>query len=123
MKLKAILVCSLLALTFACKDQEPLDIYYDASHIEGYWQGTEPPYWYHWFSDGHSQQDIWDFGQNIYRLEYSFRTNKDSIFQTTLDTPKETRTWTVEFPHIDTCLVTEWNIFGDTVTTFTLVRL
>lgn len=123
MKLKHLLVCSLALLPLACKDKEPLDIYYDASQIEGYWQGTEPPYWYHWFSDGHSQQDIWDFGQNIYRLEYSFRTNKDSVFQTTLDTPKTTRVWTVEFPDINTCLVTEWNIFGDTVAIFTLERL
>jgi hypothetical protein len=33
------------------------------------------------------------------------------------------RVWTVEFPYPDTCHVIEWGVNGDTIFTFTLVRL
>lgn len=113
-----------MALTFACKDQDPVDTYYDASQIEGDWTGTVHPYWKHYFSNGRSKAQIIDFGQIIYELEYHYRTNGDTVFQKSLLSPVLTeRVWTTEFPTADTCFVTEWNIFGDTISTFTLVRL
>ena len=121
---KLLWICSLALLPLACKDQEPLDTYYDASQIEGDWTGIVHPFWKHYFSNGRSKAQIIDFGQIIYELEYHYRTNGDTIFQKSLTSSFSIeRVWTTEFPTKDTCLVTEWNIFGDTISTFTLVRL
>ena len=114
----------LLLFFLACKDVEPLDTYYDAAQIEGDWTGTDHPFWKHYFSNGRSKAQIIDFNTIIYELEYHYQTSGDTVFQQSLTGALNIqRVWTVEFPHLDTCLVTEWNVFGDTISTFTLVRL
>lgn len=125
MKIRKLFPVFILLLSFlACKDQEPEDTYYDARQIEGDWTGTVHPFWKHYFSNGRSKAQIIDFNTIIYELEYHYQTNGDTVFQQSLTGVLNIqRVWTVEFPDLDTCLVTEWNIFGDTVATFTLIRL
>lgn len=114
----------LLSLLPACKDSDPVDTYYDARQIEGDWTGDTHPFWKHYFSNGRSKAQIIDFGTVIYELNYHYQTSADTVFQQSLTGALNVqRVWTVEFPHIDTCYVTEWNVFGDTVSTFRLIRL
>jgi len=123
--MKHLLIFALTLSCFlpACKDREPADTYYDARQIEGDWIGAEHPHWRHWFSNGRSKAQIIDFGQIIYELEYHYRTNADTVFQRSLTGALGIeRVWTTEFPDYNTCLVTEWNIFGDTIAAFTLLR-
>jgi len=124
--MKQILLFALILSLFlsACKDGEPVDTYYDASQIEGDWTGTVHPFWLHYFSNGRSLQQIVDFNTIIYELQYHYRTSADTVFQRDLTGSLNfERVWTVEFPYPDTCYVIEWDINGDTLYQFTLVRL
>lgn len=123
--MKHLLIFALIlsCLLSTCKDQDAADTYYDARQIEGDWIGAEHPHWRHWFSNGRSKQQIIDFGQIIYELEYHYRTSADTVFQRDLTGSLNfERVWTVEFPDYNTCYVVEWTPSGDTSFVFTLLR-
>jgi hypothetical protein len=115
------IISTLILLScFACKDSAGTDFNArDASQIEGFWKGTSHPEWLYWFSNGHSEQRVIDFGQQITKIEYSYRTSQDTVFQTNIFTGQR-RVWTTYFFTPDSVQITEP---GALVLTLTLKRL
>ena len=109
----------------SCKDGDTFNPR-DASNIEGVWQGTAGgnAVWTLYFSDGYSQHRVIDFGQELLKYEYAYRTHRDTIFMDNLFNNQLVwnRVWVVEFKDRDNVVAREVGQ-PDTLPRFVLKRI